>query len=203
MSSQRRFYFVKINRHQRKDLPVRPEVYLRGELSIRGVLTIASYLVSIKSRLLQQRHIPPPQPYINARNFSNHPTSLNHHHSYSKVFEKNGTIGLYLPERLLVRSTFPLCQFSKVLTLVYSACGPQGTGCSCPKDKCNCPECPNKAHTAQVRLRFSLVACGSHSSSSSFAVLLQGRRRQLRMHHQRQSLHLLLNTSGVPLDPPA
>ncbi|KAF9553557.1 hypothetical protein CPC08DRAFT_645502 [Agrocybe pediades] len=28
-----------------------------------------------------------------------------------------------------------------------SACGPSGTGCACPKGKCNCAECPNKAHT--------------------------------------------------------
>jgi hypothetical protein len=35
--------------------------------------------------------------------------------------------------------------------LFFSACGPQGTGCACPKGKCNCAECPNKAHTAKVR----------------------------------------------------
>ncbi|KAF8881828.1 hypothetical protein CPB84DRAFT_1791451 [Gymnopilus junonius] len=30
-----------------------------------------------------------------------------------------------------------------------TACGPSGTGCACAKGKCDCAECPNKAHTAQ------------------------------------------------------
>ncbi|KAF8227319.1 hypothetical protein L208DRAFT_315364 [Tricholoma matsutake] len=32
------------------------------------------------------------------------------------------------------------------------ACGPSGTGCACPKNKCNCNNCENKFHTANVVL---------------------------------------------------
>ncbi|KAF8889008.1 hypothetical protein BD779DRAFT_1521495 [Infundibulicybe gibba] len=28
------------------------------------------------------------------------------------------------------------------------ACGPQGTGCSCPRGKCNCAQCHNKQHSS-------------------------------------------------------
>ncbi|KAI0365602.1 hypothetical protein BV20DRAFT_972996 [Pilatotrama ljubarskyi] len=29
-----------------------------------------------------------------------------------------------------------------------SACGPSGTGCACPKGKCNCQNCVNKANNS-------------------------------------------------------
>lgn len=31
-----------------------------------------------------------------------------------------------------------------------SACGPSGTGCTCPKGKCNCSPCVNAAHSSKV-----------------------------------------------------
>lgn len=63
---------------------------------------------------------------------------------------------MYLPERLWVRDSIPNHGFAVILTddaLYDRACGPSGTGCACPKDKCKCAECPNKAHTDKVRVR--------------------------------------------------
>ncbi|CAL1711366.1 unnamed protein product [Somion occarium] len=37
-----------------------------------------------------------------------------------------------------------------------SACGPSGTGCACPKDKCECADCPNNATKAHAES----CACG-------------------------------------------
>ncbi|KAH9889489.1 hypothetical protein C8Q73DRAFT_653866 [Cubamyces lactineus] len=30
------------------------------------------------------------------------------------------------------------------------ACGPSGTGCACPKGKCNCQNCVNKASSVSI-----------------------------------------------------
>ncbi|KAI6046341.1 hypothetical protein EDC04DRAFT_2558283 [Pisolithus marmoratus] len=39
------------------------------------------------------------------------------------------------------------------------ACGPTGTGCACPKNKCNCSDCVNRAHTQKCECGGSATNC--------------------------------------------
>ena len=55
-----------------------------------------------------------------------------------------------MPEQMRVRPR----QHSSHPTILtaLSACGPSGTGCTCPKGKCNCSPCVNAAHSSKVPL---------------------------------------------------
>lgn len=88
-----------------------------------------------------------PRLFTNSRH-SAPPPQLTYIHIISKWHHQTA------PARALARTFSSLPVSRSVFTLIYSACGPKGTGCSCAKDQCNCPECPNKAHTPQVRSRF-------------------------------------------------
>ncbi|KAF8418258.1 hypothetical protein L210DRAFT_956957 [Boletus edulis BED1] len=39
------------------------------------------------------------------------------------------------------------------------ACGPSGTGCGCPKGKCNCKQCANSPHSNKCECRGSGDNC--------------------------------------------
>ncbi|KAG1737901.1 uncharacterized protein EDB91DRAFT_474145 [Suillus paluster] len=39
------------------------------------------------------------------------------------------------------------------------ACGPAGTGCACPKNKCNCDNCVNKQHSSQCECKGTGDSC--------------------------------------------
>lgn len=54
---------------------------------------------------------------------------------------------------------------------VLSACGPSGTGCTCPKGKCDCKQCVNAPHSRKVLLFPSYTKLELTLCSATAAVL--------------------------------
>ena len=76
-------------------------------------------------------------------------------YTYSTVYQHGRH--LHLPEQLRVRRY--LCQDLGIGGLMSGndrACGPSGTGCACPKGKCDCQNCTNHA-SAQSTVCYSSV----------------------------------------------